>query len=73
MTQRSYIHSGNSTPAPGSPEAVAAGCTCLRQLEYIIDNRQPWGWRVIETYTVWHDSECPLHGQPASAEQETKE
>lgn len=50
------------TPAhnPGSPEAIAAGCTCP-----VIDNHHGKG---VPTSTgerlFWYDAACPMHGTP---------
>lgn len=47
-----------TTPKPGSPEAIDAGCLCA-----VLDNnhgkyppRPPDGW--------WINGACPLHGHP---------
>lgn len=50
----------NTPHNPGSPEAIAAGCTCP-----VIDNHHGKGipTRAGERL-FWYDSTCPLHGTP---------
>jgi len=63
-----------STPPPGSPEAVAAGCTCP-----VLDNAHGRG-AIIRDSTgraqpneplYWITAGCPVH-DPAPQTQETK-
>lgn len=67
-----------ATPAPGSPEAVSAGCTCP-----VLDNSFGKGvefdmclWTDIDQGELkhhvhkaaryfWVSADCPLHGHPA--------
>lgn len=45
-------------PLPGSPQAIALGCTCP-----VIDNYHGAGVPVGEDQRIWWYSEdCPLHG-----------
>ncbi len=50
-----------ATPAPGSPDAIAAGCRCLTKLRSAFPKRVEW---MIE-WKTYIDPNCPLHGQPA--------
>lgn len=46
------------TPPPGSPEAVALGCTCP-----ILDNARGAGhFGDGERFGWWTSADCPLHG-----------
>ena len=49
-------------PNPGSPEAVAKGCTCP-----VIDNHHGRGFGV-DGKQFWMDGGCPLHGWPTPEE-----
>lgn len=42
---------------PGSPAAVAAGCTCP-----VMDNRHGAGLRIVGATYFWREEACPLHG-----------
>lgn len=48
-----------TTPNPGSPEAVQAGCTCP-----VIDNNYGRGTLdlVDDPPLFWNSADCPLHG-----------
>lgn len=47
----------DDTPAPGSDDAVALGCTCP-----VMDNARGWGaWGRAGVY--WVEADCPLHGR----------
>jgi hypothetical protein len=53
----------NETPAPGSPEAVAQGCTCP-----VLDNDHGNGSGEFDadgSPLFWHDGACPIHGMEA--------
>lgn len=43
---------------PGSPEAVAAGCTCA-----VIDNHYGRGFMYGGGLSFWITANCPLHGE----------
>lgn len=49
-------------PNPGSPEAVAQGCTCP-----VIDNHHGKGVPIGKDGAplFWHSAKCPLHGEAA--------
>lgn len=51
-------------PNPGSPEAIAKGCTYP-----VIDNHYGKGvpYGKDGTPLFWHSAKCPLHGDPAFA------
>ena len=49
-----------TTPAPGSDEALALGCTCP-----VLDNGHGKGFMGIEGYYVIAEG-CPLHPMPVS-------
>lgn len=44
------------TPNPGSPEAVARGCTCP-----VIDNHHGRGVPASDGPWFWHTVGCPVH------------
>lgn len=46
----------NPIPNPGSPDAVARGCTCS-----VEDNRRGAG-AADPRVEFWVDPDCPLHG-----------
>lgn len=46
---------------PGSPAAVASGCTCA-----VHDNARGEGIPDGTTRSWWMDTTCPLHGDPES-------
>lgn len=46
---------------PGSPAAVASGCTCA-----VHDNARGEGIPDGTTRSWWMDKSCPLHGDPES-------
>ena len=49
-----------NTPAPGSPEAIALGCTCA-----VLDNNSGRGW-LLEGHRMWWVTDgCPLHSPEA--------
>lgn len=48
------------TTAPGSPEAIAAGCTCSP-----IDNNDGRGGRYDGMLCYWVRDDCPIHGNNA--------
>ena len=52
-------------PHPGSPEAVAQGCTCP-----IIDNNHGEGFVYDGAVMFWYADDCPLHGLKAQPEAE---
>ena len=47
-------------PAPGSPEAVAAGCTCRRKRATLVD--ADTGENLDDVWMVLLVHNCPLHG-----------
>ena len=56
----------NAKPKPGSPEAVAKGCTCP-----VMDNGRGKGWLGDGERFGWVVNEdCPLHGQVYKRESE---
>lgn len=48
--------------APGSSEALQAGCRCP-----VIDNRYGRGIRFDGKVTYWYSEDCPIHGQKHNA------
>ena len=57
-------------PNPGSPEAVAAGCTCP-----VIDNHHGKGVPAGKNGApmFWHSERCPMHGRAALRNHEASE
>lgn len=55
-------------PTPGSPEAVALGCTCP-----VSDNANGKGQRFGSATVFWTDQDCPVDHWPPKAAKETKE
>ena len=47
----------DTTPNPGSREAVARGCTCPA-----IDNHYGKGFPYMGETCFWKTAKCPLHG-----------
>lgn len=52
-----------TTPNPGSPEAIARGCTCP-----VIDNQHGHGVEFRGEVAFWVIDTCPLHGRRAVVE-----
>lgn len=59
------IGQSDGLPAPGSDEAVAAGCRCP-----VMDNRRGRGYRTDGEWIM--NIDCPIHGNGAVVEEETE-
>ena len=58
----------NSTPNPGSPEAVSAGCTCP-----VMDNAHGKGFMFCGQLAFYMAGDCPLHGDKKNYPEDKKQ